>query len=123
MDDNDFVEKSSQGSASHSKGVSMDDGKFVRPLPVTTKAKEKSSGRKRVSETDDSTAVAGKLIKTDDCQQPSRDVSSPEDQKGSQLECAKKEDSLFGSPGSKLQKELAKNGTLFCKDGSQRNLL
>ena len=78
--------KSSQGSASHSKGVSIDDGKFVRPLPVTTKAQEKSSGRKRVSETDDSTAVAGKLIKTDDSQQPSRDVSSAEDQRGSQLE-------------------------------------
>ena len=123
MDNEDFVEKSSQGSVSHSKGVSRDDGKFVRPLPVTTKAQEKSSGRKRVSETDDSTAVAGKLIKTDDSQQPSRDVSSTEDQKGSQLECAKKEDSLFGSSGSKLQKELAKNGTIFYKDGSQPNLL
>ena len=123
MDDDDFVEKSSQGSASRLKGVSIDDGKFVRPLPVTTKAQEKSNGRKRVSETVDSTAVAGKLIKTDDSQQPSRDVYSTEDQKGSQLECAKKEDSLFGSPGSKLQKELAKNGTLFCKDGSQGNLL
>ena len=56
MEGNDFVDKSSQGSASHSKGVSRDDGKFVprRPLPVTTKAQEKSSGRKRVSETDDS---------------------------------------------------------------------
>ena len=70
-----------------------------------------------------STAVAGKLIKTDDSQQLSRDVFSTEDQKGSQLECAKKEDSLFDSPGSNLQKELAKNGTIFCKDGSQRNLL
>ena len=34
-----------------------------------------------MSETDDSTTVAGKLIKTDDSQQPSRDVSSTEDQK------------------------------------------
>ena len=75
MEDDVFVDKSSQDS----KGVSRDDGKFVRPLPVTTKAQEKSSGRKRVSETDDSTAVAGKLIKTDDSQQPSRDVSSTED--------------------------------------------
>ena len=116
MEDDDFVEKSSQGSASHSKGVSRDDGKFVRALPVTTKAQEKLSGCKRVSGTDDSTAVAGKLIKTDDSQQPSQDVSITEDQKGSQLECAKREDSLFGSPGSKLQKKLAKNGTLsiFC---------
>ena len=81
------------------------------------------SGRERVPETDDSTAVAGKLIKTDDSQQPSRDVSCTEDQKGSQLECVKKEDSLFGSPGSKLQKELAKNGTNCCKHGSQSNLL
>ena len=56
----------------------------MRPLPVTPKAKEKSSGRKRVSESADSTTVAGKLIKTDDCQQPSRDVSSTENQKGSQ---------------------------------------
>ena len=64
MDDDYFVEKSFQASASHLKGVSRDDGKYVRPLPVTTKAQEKSSGRKRVSETDDSTAVAGKLIKT-----------------------------------------------------------
>ena len=36
-----------------------------------------------VSESADSTTVAGKLIKTDDCQQPSRDVSSTENQKGS----------------------------------------
>ena len=79
MEGNDFVDKSSQGSASKSKGA-KDDSKFVRPLSVT----EKSSGRKRVSESADSTTVAGKLIKTDDCQQPSRDISSTEDQKGSQ---------------------------------------
>ena len=71
MEDDDFVDKTSQGSASHSKGVSRDDGKFVRPLPVTNKAQEKSSGRMRVPETDDSTTVAGKLIETDDSQQPS----------------------------------------------------
>ena len=83
MEGNDFVDKSSQGSASKLKGA-KDDSKFVRPLPVTPKAKEKSSGRKRVSESADSTTVAGKLIKTDDCQQPSRDVCSTENQKGSQ---------------------------------------
>ena len=75
MKGNDFVDKSSQGSASKSKGA-KDDSKFVRPLPVTPKAKEKLSGHKRVSESADSTTVAGNLIKTDDCQQPSRDVSS-----------------------------------------------
>ena len=78
-----FVGKSSQGSASKSKDA-KDDSKFVRPLPVTPKAKEKSSGRKRVLESADSTTVAGKLIKTDDCLQPSRDVSSTENKKGSQ---------------------------------------
>ena len=83
MEGNDFVDKSCQGSASKSKGA-KDDIMFVRPLPVTPKAKEKSSGRKRVSESADSTTVAGKLIKSDDCQQPSRDVSSTENQKGSQ---------------------------------------
>ena len=60
IEDDDFVEKSSQDSASKSKG-SKDDSKFVRPLPVTPKAKEKLSGCKRVSESDDSTAVAEKL--------------------------------------------------------------
>ena len=75
-----------------------------------------------MSETDDSTAVAGELIKTDDSQQPSRDVYSTEDQKGSQLECATEEDCLFGSPGSKLRRELAKNGSICCDDGSQCNL-
>ena len=45
-----------------------------------------------MSESADSTTVAEKLIKTDDCQQPSRDVSSTENQKGSQLECATEED-------------------------------
>ena len=48
MEGNDFVDKSSQGSASKSKGA-KDDSKFVRPLPVTPKAKEKSSGRRLVS--------------------------------------------------------------------------
>ena len=75
MEGNNFVDKSSQGSASKLKGA-KDDSKFVRPLPVTPKAKEKSSGRKRVSKSDDSTAVAGKLIKIDDCLQPSRYVYS-----------------------------------------------
>ena len=83
MEGDDFVDKSSQGSASKSKGA-KDGSKFVRPLSVTPKAKEKSSDRKRVSESADSATVAGKLIKTDDCQQPSRDVSSTENQKGSQ---------------------------------------
>ena len=73
MEGNDFVDKSSQGSASKSKGA-KDDSKFVRPLLVTPQAKESA----------DSTTVAGKLIKTDDCQQPSRDVSSTKNQKGSQ---------------------------------------
>ena len=53
MEGDDFVDKSSQGasqrSASKSKG-GKDDSKFVRPLPVTPKAKEKSSGRKCVSD-------------------------------------------------------------------------
>ena len=40
MEDDDFEDKSSQGSASHSKGVWRDDGKFVRPLPLTTEAEE-----------------------------------------------------------------------------------
>ena len=62
MEGNDFVDKLSQGSASHSQGVSRDDEKFVRPLPATPKAKEKSSGSKRVSESADSTTVAGKLF-------------------------------------------------------------
>ena len=70
MEGNDFVDKSSHDCASKSKG-GKDDSKFVCPLPVTPKAKEKSSGRKRVSESDDSTAVAGNLIKTDDSLQPS----------------------------------------------------
>ena len=107
------MEKSSQGSASHSKSVSRDDGKFVRPLPVTPKAKEKSSGRKRVSETDDSTAVAGKLIKTDDCQQPSRDVSSTEDQKDSQLECAKKGRFTFWQSRKQIAKGACKKWNPF----------
>ena len=68
----------------HIRKVFQEMMESVRPLPVTPKAKEKSSGRKRVSESADSTTVAGKLIKTDDCQQPSRDVSSTENQKGSQ---------------------------------------
>ena len=83
MEGNDFVDKSSQDSASKSK-CAKDDSKFVRPLPVTPMVKEKSSGRKRVSKSADSTTVAEKLIKTDDCLQPSRDVSSTENQKGSQ---------------------------------------
>ena len=52
MEGDDFVDKSSHGSASKSKRA-KDDSKFVRPLPVTPKAKEKSSGRKRVSSAED----------------------------------------------------------------------
>ena len=72
-----------------------------------------------MSKSEDSTAVAGKLIKTDDSLQPSQDFFSTEDQKGSQLECAKNEDSLFSSSGSKLQREHAKNGSICCDNHSR----
>ena len=78
MEGDDFLDKSSQGCASKSKGA-----KFMRPLPVTPKAK-KIRVVASVSKSADLTTVAGKLIKTDDCLQPSRDVSSTENQKGSQ---------------------------------------
>ena len=88
------------------------------PFPETPKAKEKSSGRMCVTKSDDYTAVAGKLIRTDDSLQPSRDVSRTADQMGSQLECATEEDCLFGSLGRLLHRELPKDGSICCKDGS-----
>ena len=97
MEDDDFVDKSSQGSASQSKSVLKDDGKFVQPHPVTPK-KDRGSGRQRVSESDNSTAVAGNLTETDELVLPSREVTSAEEVIASQSECATEEDSLFSSP-------------------------
>ena len=47
MEGDDFVDKSSQGSASKLKG-GQDDSRFVRPLPIKPKAKEKSSQRQTI---------------------------------------------------------------------------
>ena len=65
MDDDDFVQKSPLDSASKSKSVSKCDGKFVHPLPVTPK-QFKGSVPQRVSESENSTAVAGNLTETDE---------------------------------------------------------
>ena len=78
VEDDDFVDKSSQGSASKSKGA-KDDSKFVHPLPLSPKPTGKSSGPERVSESEDSTAVSGRNTETDESYQNSHDVTSEED--------------------------------------------
>ena len=97
MDNDDFVEKSSQASASHSKGVSRDDGKFAQPLPVTPK-KIRAAVNDRASESDKSTAVAELSTETDESVLPSREVTSADEVIPSQSEAATEEDSVLSSP-------------------------
>ena len=97
MDDDDFVEDLSQNSTSKSKSVSKSDAKFALPRPVTPK-RDKPPARDRVSESDNSTAVAGNLTETDESALTSRDITSAEDILGSQSECVTEEDSLLSSP-------------------------
>ena len=67
------------------------------PRPVIPK-KEKPSGR--VTDSENSTAVASNLTETDDSAVPSRDITSAEEVVGSHSECPTEEDSLFSSPSS-----------------------
>ena len=97
MDDDDFLEKSSQDSAPRLKGVSKSDAKFVQPLPVTPK-KIKPAVNDRVSESDKSTAVADLLTETDESELPSSELTSADEVIPSQSEAATEEDSLLGSP-------------------------
>ena len=62
MDDDDFVEQLSEDSTSKLKSVSRADAKFALPRPVTSK-KDKPVVRERVSESENSTAVAGNVLK------------------------------------------------------------
>ena len=66
--------------------------------------------RERVSESENSTAVAANVTKTDESTRTSRDIPSAEDVLGSQSECATEEDSLLSSPspGKPEQWELVK---------------
>ena len=97
MDDDDFVEEVTQKSISKAKSNSRSDAHFVQPRPVPLK-KEKPSAR--VTDSENSTAVAGNLTETDDSALPSRDITSAEEFVGSHSECPTEEDSLFSSPSS-----------------------
>ena len=108
MDDDDFVEEVTLKS-SISKSVSKSDSPFVPPRPVTPR-KDKPSGRDRMTNSENSTAVAANLTETDDSALTSRDITSAEEVVGSQSECPTEEDSLLSSPspGKPEQWELVK---------------
>ena len=76
MDNDDFLEKSSQDSAPRLKGVSKSDAKFVQPLPVTPK-KIKPAVNDRAPKSEKSTAVADLSTETDESVLPSRDLTVP----------------------------------------------
>ena len=93
-----------------------DAKKFVHPGPMSPSLRGKSFGRERVSELEDSAAVAGKLTQTDVSFYPSCDVSIADEVQGSKfavcsaLDCPAEEESPFGSPcpGSKSGWELVR---------------
>jgi len=97
MDDDDFVAEGFKKSISKAKSTSRSDAQFVAPRPVTPR-KEKTSPR--VTDSENSTAVAGNLTETDDSALPSRDITSAEEVVGSHSECPTEDDSLFSSPTS-----------------------
>ena len=68
MQDDDFVEEVTHKSTSKAKSVSISDAQFVPPRPLTPR-KEKPSGR--VTDSENSTAVASNLTETDESAHPS----------------------------------------------------
>ena len=112
MDDDDFVEEGIQKTSCKAKSKSRSEAQFVPPRPVTPR-KEKSYGR--VTDSENSTAVAGNLTETDDSAVSSRDITSAEEVIGSHSECPTEEDSLFSSPssGKPEQWELVKTCNIF----------
>ena len=96
MQDDDFVEEGIQKSTSNAKSVSKSDAQFVPPRPVTPR-KEKPSGR--VTDSENSTAVASNLTETDESSLLSREITSAEEVVWSQS-CPTEEDSLFSSQSS-----------------------
>ena len=91
MDDDDFVEKSSQYSGSKLKSVAKSDAKFVQTQLVTPR-KSRTPGNDRESKSENYTAVAGPWTETDESALPSREVTSAEEVIASQSECATEED-------------------------------
>ena len=78
MDDDDFVEEVTQKSTSKAKSVSKSDAQFVPPRPMTPK-KDKPPGRDRLTDSENSTAVAANLTETDGSALTSRDITSAEE--------------------------------------------
>ena len=105
MDDDNFVEEGIPKTTSKAKSVSRSDAQFVPPRPVPPK-KEKPSAR--VTDSENSTDVAGNLTETDDSALPFRDITSAEEVVGSFSECPTEDDSLFSSPTKPEQWELVK---------------
>jgi len=76
---------------------SRSDNRFKPPLPLSPKPSISSGGRERLSESEDSTALAGRLTETDESVHASLDVTSadevPELQSG-----VEEDDCVIGSP-------------------------
>ena len=75
-----------------------------------TPKKGRAGLREHMSESENSTAVAGNVTETDESSMTSRDITSAEDVLGSQSECVTEEESLLSSPspGKPEQWELVK---------------
>ena len=54
----------------------------------------------RLSESEESTAVAGRIAETDESATPSRDVTDLDEQPGSVADLWTESDSVFGTPGA-----------------------
>jgi len=94
-DDDDFVYKPAKAAPAASV-ASKTDQKFKAPEPLSPRKNVACGSRDRVSESEDSTAVAGRLTETEESVRASQDITSTDDVTGG----GDDDDCVIASPSS-----------------------
>jgi len=94
-DDDDFVYKPAKAAPAASV-ASKTDQKFKAPEPLSPRKNVACGSRDRVSESEDSTAVAGRLTETEESVRASQDITSTDDVTGG----GEDDDCVIASPSS-----------------------
>ena len=79
--------------------ASRSDNRIKEPLPLFSKPSVSSGGRERLSESEDSTALAGRITETDESVHASLDVTSADEVTESQSG-VEEDDCVIGSPSA-----------------------
>ena len=97
MDDDNLASKRSKLSAESKAEDEISAKRFKHPLPLSPRQTERLTSSMRLSESEESTVVAGRITETDESATPSRDVTDLDEQTGSVADLGTVSDSVFSS--------------------------